>query len=331
MIKEGGYSKENIIKIFGNKLGIILIIVVFLLTACRSNADIYGLKTEITNEENIKEILNTLDWKDYKFKAFEIDDNNIIVEFDGNYENFRDEDLKTLVENAIKTLVLVDKSEEVIYKYSDGEIFSMPRDFASEIVNVQFGEELDYYMDNAEKFNELESNLSGLKIKNGSIKKLNNDPYLNLDMDYIVKHRLNKQRWVYESISYDLKQIKDGNKTSEELMEYLRGVREFTHPDITEGIFGIVYKDSPEILKVFNRILGSANLSQKSLQEISEEEIDILIENYDRLEHLLSSNNNESSIIYYLENDDIDNVKFIEMLNEIDSLLDEVEERHKKN
>ncbi len=173
MIKEGGYSKENIIKIFGNKLGIILIIVVFLLTSCRSNTDIYGLKTEITNEENIKEILNTLDWKDYKFKAFEIDDNNIIVEFGGNYENFRDEDLKTLVENAIKTLVLVDKSEEVIYKYSDGEIFSMPRDFASEIVNVQFGEELDYYMDNAEKFNELESNLSGLKIKNGSVEKLN--------------------------------------------------------------------------------------------------------------------------------------------------------------
>lgn len=40
----------------------------------------------------------------------------------------------------------------------------MPRDFASEIMNVQFGEELDYYMDNAEKFNELESNLSGIKI-----------------------------------------------------------------------------------------------------------------------------------------------------------------------
>lgn len=58
-------------------------------------------------------------------------------------------------------------------------------------------------------------------------------------MDYIVKHRLNKQRWVYESISYDLKQIKNGNKTSEELIEYLRGVREFTHPDITAGIFGL--------------------------------------------------------------------------------------------
>lgn len=104
-IKKDGYSKENIIKIFGNKLGIILIIVVFLLTACKSNTDIYGLKTENTNEENIQEILNTLDWKDYKFKVFEIDDNNIIVEFDGNYESFRDEDLKILVENAIKTLV----------------------------------------------------------------------------------------------------------------------------------------------------------------------------------------------------------------------------------
>lgn len=93
-------------------------------------------------------------------------------------------------------------------------------------------------------------------------------------------------------------------------MEYLRGVRELTYPDITAGIFWVVYEDRSEILRVYNRVLGSMNLSQKSLQEISEKEIDILIKNYDRLGYLLNSNNQENSTIYYLQNDDIDNVKW---------------------
>lgn len=144
-------------------------------------------------------------------------------------------------------------------------------------------------------------------------------------MKYVAQNRLNRQRWICESISLDLDKIKNGDMTVDELTAYLSGVREFTHPDLVEGVFNETYSSNSDILKLLKKFMGSGNIIKDSLVNLSSKDIDELIEKYDRLVDLLDGNKKENSIIYYIEKDELDNPQFIEMIDEIDVILDEID------
>lgn len=125
--------------------------------------------------------------------------------------------------------------------------------------------------------------------------------------DYSVRLRMTKQSDVFYEYSRYLKKIADNTASWDELYGFASAVRYFSNPEIVQGAINIKAGDNEEIRLLFDRILSAGFVVWQKFDELSafeEEELLELQQIYADLEYLLSSNNQEKSFTYYVQQDD---------------------------
>lgn len=145
-------------------LTILVLAAVVLILKPKNTSSLYELKTDISNENEVQKLVSGFDWKDYKIQEIKIEDEKVLISFEGESKEFKDEDFKTLVKNAISILVLAENSKSVEY-LKDISILNIDRGFANIVVTQNIGKNLDYFSKDEKTFNELYQKLETIKYK----------------------------------------------------------------------------------------------------------------------------------------------------------------------
>ena len=138
--------------------------------------------------------------------------------------------------------------------------------------------------------------------------------------DYSVLLRMTKQSDVFYEYSRYLKKIADNTASWDELYGFASAVRYFSNPEIVQGAINIKAGDNEEIRSLFDRILSAGFVVWQKFDELSafeEEELLELQQIYADLEYLLSSNNQEKSFTYYVQQDDFTSNESLKVQDEV--------------
>lgn len=168
--------------------------------------------------------------------------------------------------------------------------------------------------------------------------KLNGELELNkveLDLNYSningqVIQRMHAQMWICKDYSALIKDIIEGEKSIEELKQYISIVGNFTNPDIIQGDFKIINKNKKELYEVLTRMMNCINLDSSMLEEMPIAELKNLGEAFNELSMFLKDD--KGTILYYLRKDmqgeklnDIEKDEFKSIIQQIELVLARIE------
>lgn len=149
------------------KIVCIFLLLITFTTAC-ANKDLYGLKTDLSDEEGVRNIISQMDWDTDKVKKVEIEGKNIAITMTKNYADYDLRNSKSFLVNAINLIVLTG-AQNVDYLYNDTNsndisFFSIDYEVVDIIIDTRFKESVEHFRNNEEEFKKLQDYLKDYKV-----------------------------------------------------------------------------------------------------------------------------------------------------------------------
>ncbi|MDO5725695.1 MAG: hypothetical protein Q4P29_05250 [Tissierellia bacterium] len=142
----------------------LLLFLIFILffSACDKETNLYDLKTNLTNEDKVLKIIETLNWSHLEFKDFEIEDKDLIIFFEG--ENDLKRDPKAVFANSVLLNILIEDLENLSL-YNDELIFGIDTEGTEMILEINFDKNIEDYRNSKDELNKLPKKLNKIKIE----------------------------------------------------------------------------------------------------------------------------------------------------------------------
>lgn len=148
-------------------------------------------------------------------------------------------------------------------------------------------------------------------------------------LNYLIVLRLGRQSDIYFMCNHYLQEIETQTSQTNDLAQYLAGVKVFTQQEMIDGVYEIMLSDYEDLQELIRRICGSNNISVDKINKMTSKEIKSIEKIYIELSEYLNRNNKEESLTYYILHEDLENNNVAEqvdvLINEINALLDSLD------